>query len=95
VEPVLASIAIAAPGALTVGQKETLTATGTTVGGDNDPAITMPVADPASHAWSSSDAKVASVDAVSGVVTAHRPGTATISVTSGGVTAAVTMTVSR
>jgi hypothetical protein len=95
VEPVLTSIAIAAPGALTVGQKETLTATGTTVGGDNDPAITMPVADPASHAWSSSDAKVASVDAVSGVVTAHRPGTATISVTSGGVTAAVTMTVSR
>jgi uncharacterized protein YjdB len=65
------------------------------VGGDNNPAITMPVADPASHAWSSSNARVASVDANSGVVTARRPGTATISVTSGGVTASVTVTVSR
>jgi hypothetical protein len=95
VEPVLASISITTPAALTVGDKETLTATGMTVGGDNNPAITMPIADPASHAWSSSDAKVASVDTDSGVVTAHRPGTATISVTSGGVTASATVTVSR
>ena len=95
VEPVLASISIAAPTPLTAGGEQTLTATGTTVGGDNNPAITLPIADPASHAWSSSDAKVASVDTDSGVVTAHRPGTATISVTSGGITASVTVTVSR
>jgi exopolysaccharide biosynthesis protein len=95
VEPVLTSISIATPAALTAGEKETLTATGTTVGGDNNPAITMPVADPASHAWSSSNARVASVDTDSGVVTARRPGTATISVTSGGVTASVTVTASR
>jgi hypothetical protein len=36
---------------------------------------------------------VASVNAVSGVVTAHRAGTATISVTSGGITALVTVEV--
>jgi exopolysaccharide biosynthesis protein len=95
VEPVLASISITTPAALTAGGKETLTATGTTVGGDNNPAITMPIADPASHAWSSSDSRVASVDTGSGVVTARRPGTTTISVTSGGITAAVTVTVSR
>jgi len=96
VEPVLASIAVTAPsGPLTAGTSGTLTATGTTVGGDNTPAITMPIADPASHAWSSGNATVASVNADSGVVSAHRPGTATISVTSGGVTASVTVTVSR
>jgi hypothetical protein len=91
VEPVLASISIATPTTLTAGKTETLTATGTTVVGDNNPAIPMPIADPASHAWSSGDAKVASVD--SGVVTAHHAGTATISVTSGGIIASVTVTV--
>jgi hypothetical protein len=93
VEPVLASISIATPARLTAGKTETLTATGTTAGGDNNPAVTMPIADPASHVWSSGNAKVASVDADSGVVTAHRAGTATISVTSGGIIASVTVTV--
>jgi calcineurin-like phosphoesterase family protein/Big-like domain-containing protein len=94
VEPVLTSISITAPAsALAAGQTETLTATGTNVGGDNNPAITLPIADPASHTWSSGNAQVASVGTDSGVVTAHRPGSATISVTSGGITASVTLTV--
>ena len=96
VEPVLASIRITPPsGTLTAGKTERLSATGTTVGGDNNPAVTLPIADPASHRWSSGNAKVASVDAGSGVVTAHRAGTAAISVTSGGLAAWVTVTVSR
>jgi len=40
------------------------------VGGDNNPAVMLPIADPASHTWSSGNAKVASVDAGSGVLTA-------------------------
>ena len=53
----------------------------------------MPIADPASHVWSSSNTKVASVDTVTGRVTAHRPGTVTVSVTSGGVTGSTQLTV--
>jgi exopolysaccharide biosynthesis protein len=94
VEPVLSSISVNAPSvSLAVGGSQTLTATGTSVGGDNNPAVTMPIADPASHVWSSSDRHVATVDPDSGVVTARHPGTATISVTSGGVTASATLTV--
>jgi uncharacterized protein YjdB len=69
-----------------------VTATGTNVGGDNEPTLTLPIADPASHVWSSSSPGVASVNAVTGVVTAHRPGHVTISVTSGGVTASTPLT---
>jgi exopolysaccharide biosynthesis protein len=94
VEPVLSSISVTAPNAtLAAGTSETLTATGTNVGGDNEPQVTLPIADPASHVWSSSDDKVASVNADSGVLTAHRPGTAQVSVTSGGITSSVTVTV--
>jgi hypothetical protein len=94
VEPVLSSISVSAPSAtLTAGTSETLTATGTNVGGDNEPAVTLPIADPASHLWSSSDEKVASVDADSGAVTAHHPGTVTISVTSGGVVGSAELTI--
>jgi len=94
VEPVLSSISVSAPSAtLATGASETVTATGTNVGGDDEPALTLPIADPASHVWSSADPRVASVDSDSGVVTAHRPGTATISVESGGVTASATLTV--
>jgi Phosphodiester glycosidase/Bacterial Ig-like domain (group 2) len=93
VEPVLASVSVAAPGPLSPGKSETVTATGTTVGGDNYPAITMPVADPASHVWASGDPHVATVNPVTGQVTAHHPGQATISVTCGGVTASSTLTV--
>ncbi|HEX6448395.1 MAG TPA: phosphodiester glycosidase family protein [Trebonia sp.] len=95
VEPVVSSISVTAPSdTLTVGKSETVTATGTNVGGDDEPALTLPIADPASHVWSSSDPQVASVDENSGVVTAHHAGTVTISVESGGVTGSVTLTVS-
>jgi exopolysaccharide biosynthesis protein len=94
IEPVLSSISVSSPAAtLRAGSSQTLTATGTCVGGDNQPALTLPIADPASHVWSSSDARVASVSADSGVVTAHHPGAVTISVSSGGVTASVALTV--
>jgi exopolysaccharide biosynthesis protein len=96
VEPVLSSISVSAPAAsLSAGSSETVTATGTSVGGESQPALTLPIADPASHVWSSSDPRVASVNADSGVVTAHRPGTVTISVESGGVTASAPVTVKR
>jgi hypothetical protein len=95
VEPVLASIAVTGPASLTAGAKASLAATGTAVGGDNLPPLTMPIADPASHVWSSSDPRVLSVDRVTGAVTARRPGTATVSVVSGGVTGRLTVTVTR
>jgi uncharacterized protein YjdB len=94
-EPVLASISVtAAKASLAVGDTAQLTATGTAVGGDNQPPLVLPIADPASHVWSSGNSRVASVDARTGVVTAHRHGTAVLSVTSGGLTGAVTVTVS-
>ncbi|KAA2261331.1 hypothetical protein F0L68_17980 [Solihabitans fulvus] len=94
VEPVLSSIAVAAPGGpLTPGQSVALAATGTAVGGDNLPALTLPVATPASHVWTSSDPGVLSVDAVTGKATTHRTGSATVRVASGGVTGSVTLTV--
>jgi len=95
-QPVLDSIAITAPQAgLTVGAREQLTATGTTPTGDNLAALQVPIADPASHVWSSSDPRVAGVDPSTGQVLARSPGTATISVLAGGVTGTVTVTVTR
>jgi exopolysaccharide biosynthesis protein len=94
VEPVLSAIAVSAPSqTLAPGAAQTLTATGTNVGGDNQPTVTLPIADPASHVWASSDPRVATVNPGSGVVTAHRPGQVTISVTCGGVTAGTSLTV--
>jgi hypothetical protein len=94
VEPALASIAVTAPNStLSVGGTETLAALGTQTSGDNLPVVTVPIADPASHVWSSSDPKVVSVDARTGAITARRAGSATISVRSGGVTGSVTITV--
>lgn len=95
-QPVLDSIAVAAPQAtLTVGAGEQLTATGTTPTGDDLAALQVPIADPASHLWSSSDPRVAAVNPSTGQVHARSPGTATISVLSGGVTGTVTVTVTR
>ena len=95
VQPVLSSIAVTAPQpSVTVGTTEQLTATGTTPTGDDLPALQVPIADPASHLWSSSDTTVATVDPSTGVVTAVADGTATISVLSGGVTGSVAITVS-
>jgi exopolysaccharide biosynthesis protein len=93
VEPVLASIAVTGPASLKTGATASLTATGTAVGGDNLPALTLPIADPASHVWTSSDPRVVTVDRATGAVTARRPGTATVSVVSGGVTGTLTVTV--
>jgi exopolysaccharide biosynthesis protein/uncharacterized protein YjdB len=94
VEPPLSSIAVTAPATrLALGAGETLAATGTQISGDNLPVVTVPIADPASHLWSSSDARVVSVDARTGAITARHAGTATVSVSSGGVTGSVTITV--
>lgn len=95
VQPVLASIAVtAAQASVTVGTHEQLSATGTTPTGDNLAALQVPIADPASHHWSSSDPRVAEVNPETGVLDARSRGTATISVASGGVTGTVTITVS-
>jgi hypothetical protein len=94
VQPVLASIAVTAPQpTLASGGTEQLTATGTTPAGDDLPALQVPVADPASHQWASSDPRVASVNPRTGLLTARAPGTATITVNSGGITGSVTVTV--
>ena len=94
VQPVLASIAVAAPQpSLAPGATEQVTATGTTPTGDNLSALQVPIADPASHQWSSSDPRVATVNPQTGGVTARSPGTATITVLSGGITGSVTITV--
>jgi len=94
IQPVLDSIAITTPQAsLSAGGTEQLTATGTTpTGNDLDP-LQVPIADPASHLWSSSDKQVATVDPSTGMLTAVKPGTATITVEAGGVTATTTVTV--
>jgi hypothetical protein len=94
VEPVLSSITVSAT-ALRVGGRALLTALGTAVGGDNQPTLQVSIADPASHVWASRDPGVVSVDGRTGEVTARRPGTSVVSVTSGGVTAGATITVTR
>jgi hypothetical protein len=95
-QPVLNTIAVTAPQpSLTIGAREQLTATGTTPTGDDLSALQVPIANPASHAWSSSDPKVAVVDPSTGQLFARSPGTATITVLSGGVTGTVTVTVTR
>jgi hypothetical protein len=94
VQPVLASVAVTAPAStLAVHAKLALTATGTTVTGDDATPLTVPIADPVSRRWTSSDHRVAEVDPASGVVTAHHPGTVTISITTGAVTGSLTLTV--
>ena len=95
-QPVLDSIAVAAPQpSLKIGAREQLSATGTTPTGDDLAALQVPIADPASHVWSSSDPRVAVVDPSTGQVLARSPGTARISVLSGGVTGTVTVTITR
>ena len=96
VQPLLASVAITEPQpSLTAGSAEQLSATGTTPAGDDLAALQVPIADPASHLWSSSNPRVAAVDPGTGKLTARSPGTTTITVESGGVTAAVPVTVTR
>jgi hypothetical protein len=94
VQPVLSAITVTAPQpGLAVGAAEQLSATGTAPAGDDRAALDVPVADPASHAWSSSDPRVASVDQRTGRVTARSPGTTTITVLCAGLTASTVITV--
>ncbi len=94
VQPLLASVAVTAPSAaLARGGTEKLTATGTSIAGDDLTALQVPVQDPVSRRWTSSDPRVAAVDPSTGTVTGRHPGTARISVTAGGVTGAATVTV--
>ncbi|MFB7307697.1 phosphodiester glycosidase family protein [Streptomyces sp. NPDC056192] len=87
VEPALASITVKGPkDPIAKGDHVTLTATGDQIAGDNIAPLTIPIADPASHVWTSSNPRVASVDPSTGALTAHRPGTVSVSVTSGGIT---------
>jgi exopolysaccharide biosynthesis protein len=94
VQPLLASVAVTAPDAsLARGGKEQLAATGTSIAGDDLTALQVPVRDPVSRRWTSSDPRVATVDPSTGAVTGRRAGTARISVTAGGVTGTATITV--
>jgi hypothetical protein len=95
VQPVLASIAVTAPQAsVAAGTHEQLSATGTTPTGDDLSALQVPIADPASHQWSSSNPRIAEVNPETGELDARAPGTVTITVVSGGVTGTITITVS-
>ncbi|MEY9911775.1 exopolysaccharide biosynthesis protein [Catenulispora sp. MAP12-49] len=94
VQPLLASVAVTAPSAqLARGTTEQLSATGTSLTGTDAPALQVPIADPVSRHWTSSDPRVVSVDPASGVVTAHCKGTATVTVTAGGISGTTSITV--
>jgi exopolysaccharide biosynthesis protein/uncharacterized protein YjdB len=94
VQPLLASIALTAPTAqLTRGATERLTAAGTSLTGTDAPALQVPIADPVSRHWTSSDPRIASVDPSSGVVTAHCAGSVTVTLTSGGISGTASITV--
>jgi hypothetical protein len=94
VQPLLASIALTAPAAqLARGATEQLTAAGTSLTGTDAPAVHVPIADPVSRHWTSSDPRVASVDPSSGVVTAHCAGSVTVTLTAGGISGTASITV--
>lgn len=79
---------------LAVGKTRQFTATAVNDAGDNTKSPPrMPVADPMSHTWASSDESVATIDSVSGEVTAVAEGTTTVSVTTGGITDTVELAV--
>ncbi|MCC2591818.1 phosphodiester glycosidase family protein [Tessaracoccus sp. OS52] len=96
VEPLLKSVAIdqGADDALAVGETKQYTATAVNTNGANiaNPPV-IPVATPMSHVWTSSNTAVATVDAVTGEVTATGAGSTTISVRTGGITASLALTV--
>jgi hypothetical protein len=99
VVPMLRSVTIeqgtAGADTLAAGQHKQYTATAVNSSrSDIISTPTMPVADPMSHVWSSSDRRVAAIDPVTGAVTAVKAGTTTISVSTGGITSSVKLTVS-
>ena len=56
--------------------------------GDNkNPEVNLPITDPVSHKWSTSDESVASIDPNTGLLTAHKEGDVEVRVTAGGITA--------
>lgn len=94
VQPLLASISITAPSpSLRAGTTEKLSATGTSVTGDDLRALQIPIADPASHVWSTSNPRVATIDPRTGELTARSPGTVTVTLLCGAVTATTAITV--
>ncbi len=82
------------PKPLVAGETRTYTATAINTAGEGDknPPV-MPVQSPLSHVWESSDPQIATVDPTTGEVTAVAEGEVTISVTTGGITAQVTLAV--
>ena len=94
VQPLLASIAVTAPTAqLARGATEQLTAVGTSLTGTDAPALRVPITDPVSRHWTSSDPRIASVDPAGGVVTAHCAGSVTVTLTAGGISGTASITV--
>lgn len=94
VQPLLASVAVTVPAAsLAPGATEQLSAVGTSLTGTDAAALQVPIADPVSRHWTSSDPQVASVDPATGAVTAHSAGTVTVTVTAGGVSGTSSFTV--
>lgn len=96
VQPVLSKIQISAPtSTIKASQSEQLSATGTSVTGDDAKALQVPIQNPASHEWVSSNPKVVSVDLDTGKITGRQPGTATITCESGGVSSQVIINVTK
>lgn len=105
VEPVLESLAIdrstsqqraaADQATVNVGKTITLTAHGVNQTGDNLDPVTVPIAAPASHRWSTSDSRIATIDPRTGEVTGASAGTVTITIEAGGVTASEDIVVTR
>jgi hypothetical protein len=97
VEPVLSAVTPLLPAgvstALVSGQVVTLSAHALTVGGVGAPAQTIAIGGPFAHLWTSSAPGVVAVDPVTGIATAEQPGSAAITVTSGGVSGVLDLTV--
>ncbi len=95
VQPILKSLTIDTPQTTTlgVGDREHITATGTSYADDDLAAIKVGIANPASHTWTSTNPSVASVNPVTGSVTAKRVGRVTIRVESGTLHASLRLTV--
>lgn len=56
--------------------------------GDNkNPEVNLPIANPVSHKWSTSDESVASIDPNTGLLTAHKEGDVEVRISAGGITA--------
>ncbi len=92
--PLLKSLSITVPQTtLTRGQQVQLTAMGTAPNGDDLQPLQLPISNPASHYWTNSDPHIATVDPVTGQVTAHHAGSVTITCTSDMVSGNVTLTV--